>query len=107
MQSIQFAWALFAALCVMQLLDIWSTRKILRGGGRELNPAMDWLMRLLGVMPALFLMKALVVALFAGLLFALRYAGEHQGLLTIMVTTVLGAACLLYAAVLRHNWRSL
>lgn len=44
------ALAIFAAL---QVADVTLTTLILRRGGRELNPAMRWLMDKLGTVPGL------------------------------------------------------
>jgi amino acid transporter len=52
---------LFIAL---QVADAATTYIILKGGGRELNPFMQVVMNFLGVVPALVVMKLLVVGVF-------------------------------------------
>ena len=78
------ALAIFAAL---QVADVTLTTLILRRGGRELNPVMRWLMDKVGVIPAMAVTKALLVAYFAWA--------------DIPALTIAG--CVLYAAVVVWN----
>ena len=77
---------LFAAL---QLLDIYTTLRVLRAGGRELNPVMAWLMAHMGVPQALVAMKVIVVL-------TVIWASLWLLLLPLWVLVVL---CVLYVAV--------
>lgn len=47
-------------LIVLQVVDALTTIKILEKGGRELNPAMDWIFRKIGVLEGLFIVKTLI-----------------------------------------------
>ncbi|MFC2969352.1 DUF5658 family protein [Acidimangrovimonas pyrenivorans] len=55
----------FLALAViaLQIGDMTSTLGALRRGGREVNPLLAWLMRRIGVVPALIAAKGLGTAL--------------------------------------------
>ena len=85
---------LLLALVILNVLDIYTTIRILRHGGSEVNPIMSWLMDKLGVMPALIVPKTL-------LLLAVWFY------LAIMPTIVLAGLCCLYAAVILHNYKEL
>lgn len=50
-------------LALLQAGDWWTTRTVLAQGGRELNPAIRWLMERLGVDAALAVKCALVLAI--------------------------------------------
>jgi hypothetical protein len=56
--------ALALLFVIMQALDGLSTYIIIKDGGRELNPAMQIAMNFLGVLPALIVVKFLVIAVF-------------------------------------------
>ena len=84
--------ALFALLCVLQVADVALTVAILRRGGRELNPLLARLMKAVGELPALVLVKA---AMLGVVLFF--YAAIPEGLLA--------AACAVYVYVCFLNWR--
>lgn len=79
---------LFIALNVA---DAVLTERILRKGGRELNPVMRWAMEKIGVIPALGIGKAVAVALVA--VFA-------QEVMEAMI-----ALCVLYAGIVANNIR--
>lgn len=51
---------------LLQLADGWTTWRLLSNGGRELNPAMAFLIDKLGLAPALVLAKSAFVALLVG-----------------------------------------
>jgi hypothetical protein len=57
--------ALAVLFLIMQALDGLTTYVILKQGGRELNPFMQIAMNFLGVLPALILVKMIVIAVFA------------------------------------------
>lgn len=54
----------FAIFVILQVLDVLTTVYILDHGGRELNPALRFLMNKLGVKPALVLFKCLIIYAF-------------------------------------------
>lgn len=60
---------LFVVLVIQQILDIYTTHKVLSQGGRELNPLLDKLMDRIGVLPALVLTKLIVIVSFGFVLF--------------------------------------
>lgn len=55
--------AAFIALMVLQLLDVYTTARVLTQGGRERNPALAWLMSKIGPISAMLLTKALFMSL--------------------------------------------
>ena len=55
--------ALFALLIALNIADAYYTRKILAAGGRELNPAMRWMMAQFGVNTALIVSKGFALGL--------------------------------------------
>lgn len=61
----QVAWGLFAALALLQALDVLSTVHVLKRGGQELNPVMRKAMDKLGMLPALLITKAAFLGLVA------------------------------------------
>ena len=82
------ALAIFAAL---QVADVTLTTLILRRGGRELNPAMRWLMEKLGIVPGLALPKVVLIGVFCALM---NYPGAG---------TAIALASALYAGVVAWN----
>lgn len=56
--------ALFLLFAIMQAMDGLSTYVIIKDGGREMNPLMQIAMNFLGVLPALILVKSIVIAVF-------------------------------------------
>ena len=60
------ALGLFIALAALQAVDAATTLTVLARGGREANPAMRWLMRKLGLLPALVAAKMVLVGLGCG-----------------------------------------
>ena len=52
---------MFVLLIALQLFDFYSTYVILRRGGQELNPVINSLIKLIGLVPALLTMKTIVV----------------------------------------------
>jgi hypothetical protein len=57
---------IFILICILQVLDVVTTLYCLRKGiGKEANPVMRKLMDAVGVKPALFGMKALVIGVTA------------------------------------------
>ena len=87
------SYVLFTLLAVLQLADIWSTRKILLAGGREQNPIMARAFKAFGMMPVLIGKAALVLAL--GWFVLLPYPW------------ILAALYVFYGWIVWHNWRSL
>jgi len=83
-------------LVLLQLGDWYTTRTILKRGGRELNPVAAGAMRFLGV-DGFLGVKTAWIALLA--YFALHWG--NAGLI------ILGAGCVIYTAVVIHNWRAM
>lgn len=54
---------LFVVVVILNILDVASTWIILNNGGRELNPIGAFAMNLIGPLPAMLIMKALITAL--------------------------------------------
>lgn len=77
----------------LQAADGFLTWRVLRAGGREINPAVRLLIDRFGIVPGLFLAK-LVVVVVVGLFL-------RDQLLILLVIAVL------YAWVVRHNWQQL
>lgn len=57
--------ALLFLLIMLQLADAFTTVRILKNGGREANPVMNWLFQKFGTEVSLGVMKILVVSLVA------------------------------------------
>ena len=58
-------------ICLLQIGDVLTTEYILKRGGKELNPIMDWLFTKFG-MHTVLISKALIISLTA--IFAFNYA---------------------------------
>lgn len=82
--------ALVVALAALQLLDWYTTRTIIRRGGREMNPLMARLFEEFGMDPVLAIKAA-----------AVSYAGWWIGQQMWQITAALVA---FYAAVVIHNF---
>ena len=87
------AYSLLALLAVLRVADIYTTRRILLAGGKEMNPAVRWLIGRFGMMPALFGAKVALLVLAAA--FMLPYPW------------LLGALCVFYAGIVAYNAKSL
>ena len=85
---------LVIALIVFQVLDVYTTRKVLSQGGRELNPILAPLMEKFGVDKTLFFNKAIFIA------FILYFFNAGTLDLTFMVIVNV-----IYALVVIHNFR--
>ena len=46
---------------ILQIADVWLTLKVIDRGGRELNPAVAWVMARLGDLPGLLAVKTVYV----------------------------------------------
>ena len=55
---------LFLLLVALQIADAVTTVKVLKQGGEELNPVLAPLMRVVGVVPSLVLVKAVLLGTF-------------------------------------------
>jgi hypothetical protein len=88
---------LFAVLGALQAADVVTTWRILRSGGRELNPVYNLLIDKLGALPALLLIKVPVVI---GIGIATYF---FQSLW--FWTVILAACCTVYAFVVYHNYK--
>ena len=81
----------FVTLVILNVLDIYTTLRVLRQGGEELNPVMDWLMDKVGVIPALIVPKATY-------LIAVGY------FLTDLPSMVMFGLCCFYVLLVLHNF---
>ena len=54
---------LLLALTILQVFDGWTTYKIMRLGGRELNPVVRWIMEKIGAYEGLLVAKSFSIAL--------------------------------------------
>ena len=89
----KLSYALLAFLILLQIVDVFTTRRILLAGGRELNPVMRWLVRKLGLMPSLITSKA---AVFAACYFIL-----------LPYWWVLALLCIFYTGIFLFNLRAM
>ncbi len=87
-----------ALLILLQLLDIYTTQRILSRGGRELNKPLAWLMGRLGILPALLVVK---VPVMAAMLWACWDVAEPWGLVG------LAMCCVTYVGVVWHNFHQM
>ena len=83
--------AFLIAFIILQVADAASTVVVLRKGGYEANPWLNWAMGKIGVVPALAAFKAAGIA-------ALVYAAGHPG-----VDYVLAFMCGVYVMVVANN----
>lgn len=68
----------FILLVALNVADVVLTIRILDAGGRELNPAMKWLMARLGVVPALVTAKVIGLAISTSSASACSWADPTQ-----------------------------
>lgn len=78
-------------LAFLQFGDAWTTMRILKEGGRELNPVMNFLFGKLGILPTFIVMKTLVVLAFA-------YAN---------IWWATAGMCVFYSWVVWNNWKQI
>jgi len=83
-------WALFAVMCVLQAADGWTTYQGLRYGARERNPIANWLMDALGTVPAIVVIKGVVIVV---------------AWLLIPQPEYLAGLVIVYALVVWNNWK--
>jgi hypothetical protein len=95
---------LLILFALLQVADIYTTHRILSQGGRELNPVMAWLFEKFGHLPALVVVKGIVVRLVArymvgvtAVAFGYNIAGD----------TVLAAFCIIYILIVFHNFNQI
>lgn len=86
---------LVATVVVLQALDAWTTYKIIRAGGRELNGILARLFAKFGLVPGLAISKGGLAAMIAGL----HWLGAWQG----PSVVILGAIAVWYAGIVLHN----
>lgn len=91
--------ALLALFAALQLIDLWTTLRAFdrNPAAYEANPALRWLMRRLGPLPALVGVKLAVGGVMAWM--GLTYPRETLALV------IVGASCAAYVAVVVNNWR--
>jgi len=85
---------LFLIFVALNLADSYTTLRILRQGGRELNPFMAWAIKHAGAPQALFTVKAFVLVLV-------------WHFLPLLPVWAMPAYCLFYVAVVANNIRVL
>ena len=83
-----------AWLLVLQVLDAFTTHRILQKGGVELNPVLSYLFSKFGAVRVLFLSKAIIMSLIGYL-----YANEQA--------TILAILAVVYTLVVANNWREM
>lgn len=92
-------WILFVALVVLQIFDVVTTRLALAGAkNREANKIVALLMSKIGVMPALVLLKAMLIS---GFLAAVLLAPSIDLIVALVVIDAL------YVCVVINNFRLL
>lgn len=84
---------LFVLVVALQAADGFLTWRVLRAGGRELNPLVRFLIDRLGTVPGLALAKLFLVVM------VWLYLRDQ--------VLILLAIAALYAWVVRHNWQQL
>lgn len=91
--------ALLILLGVLQLADVITTLRAFASNPRayEANPALRWLMRLLGPLPAMIAMKLAAGAV----VLALGLSHPHAPAALVVV----GGLCLFYGWLVWNNWR--
>ena len=89
---------LLALIIILQLLDAWTTFRVLEQGGREMNPLLAWAMSGIGVTLALVIAKGTAIAAFI-IAYLLAPA-------TVFMVMAAGIA-VVYAWVVWHNWGQL
>jgi hypothetical protein len=83
---------LFVALCVLQMCDVYSTKRLLDASvAHEANPVMRFLIDKLGTVAGLVLPKLVVLAL------AFAFLLESP--------VILAPLCIVYVAVVTNNFR--
>ncbi len=87
--------ALVSLLMALQVLDVVSTNRVLRFGGREFNPIVAWIIRRTG--RAWWLPKLAVAAVPSGM--AIVYANPH-------VDVALAGIAAAYVLVVSHNFHT-
>ena len=89
---------LIAAFKVLQVLDVYTTNKVINQGGVESNPIMAWIMSKLG--------KSWLVAKF-GLSAAVAYFMYYYAYpdYPTMVTVAMTGLVAFYMWVVNHNWK--
>jgi hypothetical protein len=91
---------LIAVLVMLNIADGILTVRIIKKGGKELNPVMVKIMSWLGTVPALAVSKVLVLALYGWLAFV---AGDGWA----YSPHVTAALCAWYGLAVCNNWRQL
>jgi hypothetical protein len=82
-------------LTALQVFDGWVTYLIIRNGGGEANPVVEWLITKLGLYPALLLLKGIAVIL----VWVLVLLPGKFNLLGLIVLSIF------YLWVAFHNWK--
>lgn len=89
----------FVALSILQVVDIVTTYRIIKAGGRECNPIMAAILERIGVLKGLILVKAVFLA-FVGVV-AWLLAGIHLLVAIALLVVIYGFTCLSNLSVLK------
>ena len=92
-------WILFTLLAILQVVDFYTTKRILDRGGHEKAKIMIWLMDRLGPLKAMIISKALMCVLAAVLIHYLEPPYD----LVLMVLMLDGILRYTYVAI--RNWK--
>lgn len=87
---------LLALLIILQYYDGLTTYRLLSRGGRELNPVVRWCIDRFGLLNGLILVKGNIALLIT-----------WTTLVGLMPVWILAGLCLLYVAVVYHNFTEL
>ena len=88
--------ALLLVFVVLQILDLYTTYKIISNGGQELNPVMRWVIQKFGLVTGISSAKAIFVAM----LFLLWYSSK-------LPLWFIIAADIAYVGVIIFNYKSI
>jgi len=92
-------WILFAIMLILQVMDFYTTKRIINRGGYEEAKIMIWLMDKLGPLEAMIISKSILCALLAVLI---RYLEKPYNLALIFLML---AGISLYVHVVIRNWK--
>ena len=85
---------LFALLVCLNLFDVYTTVRVLRQGGTEMNPVMAWAMDKVGVIPGLLIPKIVVLG-------AMGFYLEE------LPSMVMFGLCCFYVLLVLHNYEKI
>ena len=80
---------LLTILFLLNVFDVYSTKKILEAGGRELNPFGNFFFQRLGLVPGLFVVKGFFLAV---LVLAFLYGYVQHWHILVCIAVYIGVA---------------